>query len=130
MEAEEYRPLVAAGADGLIVYQETYDRDAYAAYHTAGPKKDFDWRLACPERGAAAGFRRLGLGALFGLSDWRRLGWCIAATATTGGKGEAQGGGEDMAGHVVGSLFGAISVIRNQANRQAICQHTIRRRGR
>jgi 2-iminoacetate synthase len=71
MEQPEYERMVAAGAEGLVVYQETYDRDAYAAYHTAGPKKDFDWRLACPERGAAAGFRRLGLGALFGLSDWR-----------------------------------------------------------
>ena len=71
MEQPEYQRMVAAGAEGLVVYQETYDRHAYAAYHTAGPKKDFDWRLACPERGAAAGFRRLGLGALFGLSDWR-----------------------------------------------------------
>jgi len=79
MEQPEYGRMVAAGAEGLVVYQETYDRDAYAAYHTAGPKKDFDWRLACPERGAAAGFRRLGLGALFGLSDWRREAIRLAA---------------------------------------------------
>ncbi len=79
MEEPEYTRMVNAGAEGLVVYQETYDRDAYAAYHTAGPKKDFDWRLACPERGAAAGFRRLGLGALFGLSDWRREAVRLAA---------------------------------------------------
>lgn len=79
MEQPEYERMVAAGAEGLVVYQETYDRTAYAAYHTAGPKKDFDWRLACPERGAAAGFRRLGLGALFGLSDWRREAVRLAA---------------------------------------------------
>lgn len=79
MERPEYERMVAAGAEGLVVYQETYDRDAYAAYHTAGPKKEFDWRLACPERGAAAGFRRLGLGALFGLSDWRREALRLAA---------------------------------------------------
>jgi len=54
-----------------VVYQETYDRDVYAVMHTAGPKKDFDWRLACPERGYLGGFRRIGIGALFGLSDWR-----------------------------------------------------------
>lgn len=71
METPEYRPLVEAGCEGLIVYQETYVREAYAAYHTAGPKKDFDWRLACPERGYAAGFRRIGLGVLIGLADWR-----------------------------------------------------------
>jgi 2-iminoacetate synthase len=71
METAEYRPLVAAGAEGLVVYQETYHRDTYARMHTAGPKRDFDWRLDTPERGHAAGFRRIGVGALFGLHDWR-----------------------------------------------------------
>jgi 2-iminoacetate synthase len=71
LETEEYRPLVAAGAEGLIVYQETYNRDIYRELHTAGPKRDFDWRLECPERAYAAGFRRLGIAALFGLADWR-----------------------------------------------------------
>ena len=71
MEAPEYERMVRAGAEGLVVYQETYDREVYARMHTAGPKKDFDWRLACPERGYRGGFRRIGIGALFGLSDWR-----------------------------------------------------------
>jgi 2-iminoacetate synthase len=71
MEQDEYARMVTSGAEGLIVYQETYCRNAYAEYHTAGPKRDFDWRLECPERGYAGGFRRLGLGALFGLAEWR-----------------------------------------------------------
>jgi 2-iminoacetate synthase len=71
MEAAEYRPLVAAGADGLVVYQETYDRKVYAEMHTAGPKRNFDWRLETPERAYAAGFRRLGISPLYGLADWR-----------------------------------------------------------
>ena len=71
METADYVPLVKAGADGLVVYQETYDRDVYAAMHTAGPKRDFNWRLDCPERAYAAGFRRLGIAALHGLADWR-----------------------------------------------------------
>jgi len=71
MEAPEYEQMVKAGAEGLVVYQETYDRVVYEQMHTAGPKKDFDWRLACPERGYTGGFRRIGIGALFGLSDWR-----------------------------------------------------------
>lgn len=70
-EAPEYERLVKAGCEGLVVYQETYDRAVYADMHTAGPKKDFDWRIACPERGYEGGFRRIGIGALFGLSDWR-----------------------------------------------------------
>jgi 2-iminoacetate synthase len=70
METIDYEPSVRAGAEGLVVYQETYNRTAYAELHTAGPKKNFDWRLDCPERAYAAGFRRLGLGALFGLAPW------------------------------------------------------------
>lgn len=79
METADYEPLVHAGCEGLIVYQETYDRNAYAEYHTAGPKKDFLWRLACPERGYDAGFRRIGIGALIGLSEWREEAFRLAA---------------------------------------------------
>ena len=79
MESEEYATLVRAGAEGLVVYQETYDRAAYAELHTAGPKKDFDWRLACPERAYEGGFRRIGIGALFGLRDWRGEALALAA---------------------------------------------------
>ena len=81
MEAAEYRPLVEAGAEGLVVYQETYDRDVYARMHTAGPKRNFDWRLETPERAYAAGFRRIGVGALLGLADWRYEALCVAAHA-------------------------------------------------
>lgn len=81
MEVEEYRPVVEAGAEGLVVYQETYDRDVYREVHTLGPKKDFGWRLATPERGYDAGFRRLGIGALFGLADWRWEAVSVAAHA-------------------------------------------------
>ena len=81
METEEYRPLVDAGAEGLVVYQETYDREVYARMHTAGPKRNFEWRMETPERAYAAGFRRLGIGALFGLSDWRMEAISVAAHA-------------------------------------------------
>ncbi len=79
METEEYRPLVAAGADGLVVYQETYDRAVYAKMHTAGPKRNFDWRLETPERAYAAGFRRIGISPLYGLADWRYEALSVAA---------------------------------------------------
>ncbi|MCX6884791.1 MAG: 2-iminoacetate synthase ThiH [Verrucomicrobiota bacterium] len=81
MEAAEYRPLVEAGAEGLVVYQETYDRAVYDAMHTAGPKRNFDWRLDTAERAYAAGFRRLGIGALYGLSNWRLEALAVAAHA-------------------------------------------------
>jgi 2-iminoacetate synthase len=79
METADYLPIVRAGAEGLVVYQETYHRETYPKVHLAGPKKDFDWRLDCPERGYDAGFRRLGVGALFGLADWRYEAVALAA---------------------------------------------------
>jgi len=71
METLDYIPLVKAGAEGLVVYQETYHRETYAELHTFGPKKDYDWRLDCPERAYAAGFRRIGIAPLFGLWKWQ-----------------------------------------------------------
>jgi len=81
MDTNSYRTLAQAGADGLVVYQETYDRAVYAEMHTAGPKRDFDWRLETPERAYAGGFRRLGIGALYGMSDWRHEAISLAAHA-------------------------------------------------
>lgn len=81
LETTEYRPLTAAGADGLVVYQETYDRQVYSEMHTAGPKRNFDWRLETPERAYAGGFRRLGISALYGLADWRYEALSVAAHA-------------------------------------------------
>ncbi len=81
MDTEDYRAMVDAGSEGLVVYQETYDRAIYNDMHTTGPKKDFDWRLATPERAYSAGFRRLGIGALFGLADWRFEALSVAAHA-------------------------------------------------
>src|SRR4051812_16995820 len=79
MTEEEYRPVVQAGAEALIVYQETYDRAVYNELHTAGPKRDFNWRLDCAERGYRSGFRRLGIGALFGLTRWQDDAIALAA---------------------------------------------------
>lgn len=79
MTTDEYIPVVRAGAEGLVVYQETYHRGVYAELHTAGPKRDFDFRLDSPERAYAAGFRRLGIGALLGLWRWRDEAVALAA---------------------------------------------------
>jgi 2-iminoacetate synthase len=82
LETEQYVPIVQAGAEGLVVYQETYDRGVYDAMHVSGPKKDMDWRLDTLERGYAAGFKRLGIGALLGLAPWRNEAIALAAHAT------------------------------------------------
>ena len=79
MSTSDYLPIVRAGAEGLVVYQETYQRGVYAELHTAGPKRDFDYRLNSPERAYAAGFRRLGIGALLGLCRWQDEALALAA---------------------------------------------------
>ena len=81
-DEDEYRRLAAAGCDGVVIYQETYDRDAYARFHVAGRKRDYAFRLGGPERAAHAGIRRLGIGALLGLHEpWREDAVAVAAHA-------------------------------------------------
>ena len=68
---EDYKKYVEAGCEGLTVFQETYDEKVYPTLHPSGPKSVFSWRLATPERGAEAGMRKLGLGPLLGVNEWR-----------------------------------------------------------
>ena len=67
----DYKKYVDAGCEGLTVFQETYDEKVYPTLHPSGPKSVFEWRLATPERGAQAGMRKLGLGPLLGVNEWR-----------------------------------------------------------
>lgn len=79
-DTDTYRRMVGAGADGVIVYQEAYDPLTYAAVHLKGKKRNYAWRLSAPDRAAAAGMRRLGIGALLGLHpDWRAEAIALAA---------------------------------------------------
>jgi 2-iminoacetate synthase len=81
-DTSTYRRLVEAGCEGLVVYQEAYDRATYESFHLKGKKRNYDWRLSAPDRGAEAGMRRLGIGALLGLDpDWRSEAIAVAAHA-------------------------------------------------
>ncbi|MBF0216579.1 MAG: 2-iminoacetate synthase ThiH [Candidatus Omnitrophica bacterium] len=71
LETDEYRVMVEAGADGLTVYQETYDEELYDRVHLSGPKKDYLFRMDAPERAALAGMRAVNIGVLFGLGEAR-----------------------------------------------------------
>src|SRR5512140_880500 len=77
MTVERYRELIGQGVDSLTVFQETYDEARYGQFHPAGRKSDYRWRLETPERSGAAGFRRLGIGPLLGLNDWRVEGFFV-----------------------------------------------------
>ncbi|MDT8718923.1 2-iminoacetate synthase ThiH [Clostridium sp. 19966] len=72
LKEEEYRELVEAGVDGLTIYQETYDMKIYDKIHLEGPKKDYRFRVETPERACRAGISSIGVGALYGLTNWRK----------------------------------------------------------
>ena len=72
-----YVSLTADGLGAVLVYQETYDPAAYARHHLGGPKADMAFRLETPDRLGRAGVKKIGLGALYGLSDWRAEAWML-----------------------------------------------------
>jgi 2-iminoacetate synthase len=60
-----------AGIGTYQIFQETYHKEAYSWYHPGGKKKNFEWRLTALDRAQEAGIDDVGIGALFGLYDWR-----------------------------------------------------------
>lgn len=71
MDIEGFRTVKAAGIGTYQVFQETYHPEAYTWYHPSGPKKDYVYRLTSLDRAQEAGIDDVGIGALFGLYDWR-----------------------------------------------------------
>lgn len=71
LDIDGFRTVKEAGIGTYQVFQESYHRGAYATYHTGGVKKDYDWRISALDRAQEAGIDDVGIGALFGLYDWR-----------------------------------------------------------
>lgn len=71
LDEDEYKLLSAHGLYGVLVYQETYHQEEYKKHHPKGKKSNFFYRLETPDRLGRAGVHKIGLGALFGLEDWR-----------------------------------------------------------
>jgi len=71
LDVAGYRKMKAAGIGTYQIFQETYHRPTYAAMHPSGNKADFLWRLYGQDRAMEGGCDDVGLGALFGLYDWR-----------------------------------------------------------
>ena len=67
-----YKIVKEAGIGTFQVFQETYHKETYAKYHPAGTQKgDYMWRLKAMDRAFEGGIDDMGIGALFGLYDWR-----------------------------------------------------------
>ena len=71
MNTDEYKALVDDGLHSVYIYQETYHQDRYPNYHPRGKKANMQYRLETADRLGKAGIRKIGLGCLLGLEDWR-----------------------------------------------------------
>ena len=71
LKSEEYRELTTHGLNGVICFQETYNKERYNIYHPRGMKANFEWRANAPDRMGEAGVHSIGMGVLIGLEDWR-----------------------------------------------------------
>ena len=71
LDVSDFRRLKETEIGTYQLFQETYHRETYARMHPSGLKADFDWRLGCMDRAVQAGIDDVGIGALFGLHDWR-----------------------------------------------------------
>ena len=71
LSVEKYRLLAEVGIGTFQVFQETYHHETYRRVHPRGPKADYRWRLYALHRAQEGGIDDVGIGALFGLYDWR-----------------------------------------------------------
>jgi len=71
LDIEGFKTVKESGIGTYQVFQETYDPEAYESYHPSGKKRDYEWRLTSLDRAQEAGLDDVGIGALFGLYDWR-----------------------------------------------------------
>jgi 2-iminoacetate synthase len=68
---EEYRRLKKTGIGTYLLFQETYHHETYKKMHPSGPKKDYLNRLSAMHRAQEGGIDDVGIGALFGLYDYK-----------------------------------------------------------
>jgi len=71
LDMEGFRVVKDSGIGTYQVFQETYHPEAYSWYHPTGKKRDYEWRLTSLDRAQEVGLDDVGIGALFGLYDWR-----------------------------------------------------------
>lgn len=72
LDIEGYKVVKSAGIGTFQVFQETYHKETYAKYHPYNTQKsNYLWRLNAMDRAFEGGIDDMGIGALFGLYDWR-----------------------------------------------------------
>lgn len=72
LDHEGYRTVKAAGIGTYQIFQETYHHETYARMHPGNTRKgNYLFRLDGLSRAMESGCDDVGIGALFGLYDWR-----------------------------------------------------------
>jgi 2-iminoacetate synthase len=71
LEVDEYKLLKTTGIGTAVLFQETYHHETYKIMHPSGPKKDYANRLTAMHRAQEGGINDVGIGALFGLYDYK-----------------------------------------------------------
>ena len=72
LDVEGFKIVKEAGIGTFQVFQETYHKPTYNEYHPADDAKgDYIWRLNSMDRAFEAGIDDVGIGALFGLYNWK-----------------------------------------------------------
>lgn len=68
---EEFQRFNKVPIGTYTVFQETYHRDTYKYMHPSGLKANYEYRLNTMDRALSNGLHDVGIGALFGLYDYR-----------------------------------------------------------
>src|SRR3989339_21386 len=68
---EGFKGLKNFGIGTYQCFQETYHYKTYMEMHPDGPKRDYAWRLYAMDRALQAGIDDVGIGALFGLTNYK-----------------------------------------------------------
>lgn len=68
---ENYTKLKDAGIGTYILFQETYNKEAYEKLHPAGPKSDYSYHTESMDRAMDGGIDDVGIGVLFGLDLYK-----------------------------------------------------------
>ena len=68
---ENYKKLKDAGIGTYILFQETYNKEAYEYLHPTGPKSDYAYHTEAMDRAMEAGIDDVGCGVLFGLNLYK-----------------------------------------------------------
>ena len=71
LSVEDFKRLNTFGIGTYALFQETYRKETYIEMHPSGKKSNYEWRLEAMDRALQARLNDIGIGPLFGLTDYK-----------------------------------------------------------